>query len=55
MIIRLLDFIRETFADALSILRSPQGLKLLYNVSLYRNVVYLMLSSGAMAVLGFAL
>jgi len=51
---KLLNFLRETFADALSILRSPEGLKSLYGVSLYRNAVYLMLISGVSAVLGFA-
>ncbi len=51
---RLLNFLRETFADALGLLRSPEGLKSLYGVSLYRNAVYLMLTSGVSAVLGFA-
>jgi len=54
MTIRLLSFLRETFADALGILRSPEGLKSLYGVSLYRNAVYLMLTSGTTAVLRFA-
>jgi len=51
---RLLNFLRETFADALGILRSPEGLKSLYGVSLYRNAVYPMLTSRTTAVLGFA-
>jgi len=46
----LFNFLRETFADALGILRSPEGLKSLYGVSLYRNAVYLRLTSGATAV-----
>jgi len=51
---KLLNFLREAFADALNLLRSPEGLKSLYGVSLYRNAVYLMLTSGTTAVLGFA-
>ena len=51
---KLFNFLRETFADALGLLRSPEGLKSLYGVSLYRNAVYLRLTSGATAVLGFA-
>jgi len=54
MTIRLFNFLRETFIDALSILRSPEGLKSLYGISPYRNAVYPMLASGTMAVLGFA-
>ena len=51
---KLFNFLRETLADALNLLRSPEGLKSLYGVSLYRNAVYLMLNSGTTAVLGFA-
>ena len=52
---RLLSFFKETLADALRLARSPnKGLRSLYGVSLYRNAVYLRLTSGTMAVLGFA-
>ena len=47
---KLLSFIKETLADAVGILRSPEGLKSLYGVSLYRNAVYLRLTSGTTAV-----
>ena len=52
---KLLSFIKETLADALRLAHSPnEGLKSLYDVSLYRNAVHLVLTSGATAVLGFA-
>jgi len=49
-----LYFVKATFFDALRIVRSPEkGIKSLYGVSFYRNAVYLMLSSGVTAALGF--
>jgi len=51
---RLTSFIKETFTDAIKILTSRKGIKSLYKVSFYRNTVFLMLSSGTNAVLGFA-
>jgi len=51
--VRLFDFLRETFAGALNLLRSPEGLKSLCGVSLYRNAVYLMLNSAVLSLTGF--
>jgi len=48
-------FVVRTYRDGLSFLRSPKGLKSLYGISLYRNAVYLMLNSGATAVLSTSL
>jgi O-antigen/teichoic acid export membrane protein len=48
------SFIKETIADAAKTLTSKEGLKSLYGVSLYRNAIYLMLSRGVTAILGFA-
>jgi O-antigen/teichoic acid export membrane protein len=48
-----ISFIKETFTDAIRVLTSKEGLKNLYGVSLYRNAVYLMLSRGATAIIGF--
>jgi len=53
MTIRLFNFLQETFADALNLLRSPEGLKSLYSVSLYRNAAYLMVNSGVSAILSW--
>jgi len=50
---RLLSFIKETFTDGVKTLTSREGLKRLYGVSLYRNAIYLLLNSAAVAVLGF--
>ncbi len=50
---RLVSFIKTTVADVVRILTSREGLKNLYGVSLYRNAVYLMLSSGVGALTGF--
>lgn len=45
---------KETFSDTLNIARSPRGgLKSLYDVSLYRNAVYLMINSTALGLTGF--
>ena len=46
-------FIKETLADAIKVLTSREGLKNLYGVSLYRNAVYLMLSSIVLGLTGF--
>ena len=45
---------KESFADAFRLLRSPrEGVKSLYEVSLYRNAIYLIINSGSGAILGF--
>lgn len=47
-------FIKVTFRDALRVLSSKNGIRSLYEVSLYRNAVYLMVTAVATAVLGLA-
>ena len=49
----LFSLVKETFTDGVKTLTSKEGLKRLYGVSLYRNAIYLMLNSAALAVLGF--
>lgn len=46
-------FLKETFSDAARTLTSKEGLKSLFDVSLYRNAVYLMLNSSILALTGF--
>ncbi len=47
-------FVKTTFKDGFKLARRPtEAIKSLYEVSLYRNAVYLMLNSGVTAVLGF--
>ncbi len=47
-------FVRQTFSDALDIVRSPkERLKGLYDVSLYRNSVFLIINSMALGLTGF--
>lgn len=53
LITNLASFIKETFIGAFKALTSKERLKSLYGVSLYRNAVYLMLNSVAVAVTGF--
>jgi O-antigen/teichoic acid export membrane protein len=54
LINKLFYFVKETFSDAWGIVRSPkEGLTSLYHVSLYRNAVYLMISSAVMGLTGF--
>lgn len=50
---KLTSFLKETFTDAIKALTLKERLKSLYGVSLYRNAVYLMLSRGVTAILGF--
>jgi len=45
---------KEIFSDSISIVRSPKkGFNYLYQVSLYRNAVYLMINSVALGLTGF--
>jgi O-antigen/teichoic acid export membrane protein len=54
LISKLFYFVKETFSDAWGIVRSPrEGLTSLYQVSLYRNAIYLMISSTALGLTGF--
>lgn len=54
MISKLFYFLKETFSDAWSIVRSPRkGLKKLYQVSLYRNAVYLIVHYAGLGLTGF--
>jgi O-antigen/teichoic acid export membrane protein len=46
-------FIKDTITDAAKTLISKNALKSLYAVSLYRNAIYLMINSAAMALSGF--
>lgn len=48
------SFIKVTFGDAVRVLSSKNGIRSLYEVSLYRNAVYLMVTAVATAVLGLA-
>ena len=48
------SFVKVTFGDALRVLSSKDGIRSLYEVSLYRNAVYLMVTAVATAVLGLA-
>lgn len=47
-------FIKVTFGDALRVLSSKNGIRSLYEVSLYRNAVYLMVTGAITAILGLA-
>lgn len=49
----LTGFIRNTLTDTVKILTTRSGLKSLYGISLYRNAVYLMLNSAALALSSF--
>jgi len=53
MLKNILSFLGSTLLDAFRLARSPEGLKSLYGVSLYRNAIYLMASSGVTVFLGF--
>ena len=53
MLKNILSFLISTFVDAFRLTHSPEELKSLYGVSLYRNAVYLMASSGVTVFLGF--
>ncbi|MFC2067149.1 lipopolysaccharide biosynthesis protein [Chloroflexota bacterium] len=50
---RLFSLAKESFLDGVKVLSSKEGLKAVYRTSLYRNAIYLMLNSAAMALLGF--
>lgn len=47
------DFLKNTVTGVARIFVTPNGLKSLYRVSLYRNAVYLMINSAALALSGF--
>lgn len=53
LIAKLISFAKETLVDTARILTSKEGLKRLYRVSLYRNAIYLMINSAALALTGF--
>lgn len=53
LIAKLISFAKETLTDAARIITTKEGLKGLYGVPLYRNAVYLILNSGAVAMTGF--
>ncbi len=53
LIARLTSFVKETVIDAARIFTTKEGLKGLYGVSLYRNAIYLMINSAALALAGF--
>jgi O-antigen/teichoic acid export membrane protein len=53
LIARLTSFVKETVVDAARIFATKEGLKGLYGVSLYRNAIYLMINSAALALAGF--
>lgn len=50
----ILNFLKQSVADALLVIHSRGEIKQLYGVSLYRNAAYLMLNRGVTAVLGLA-
>ncbi len=47
------SYIKNIITDAVKIITTKNGLKGLYRVSLYRNAVYLMINSAALALSGF--
>jgi O-antigen/teichoic acid export membrane protein len=50
---KILSFVKETVVDAARISTSKEGFKNLYQVILYRNAIYLMINSAALALTGF--
>lgn len=53
LIAKLISFVKDAPGSAAGVLTSKRGLNGLYGVSLYRNTLYLILNSGALAATGF--
>ena len=52
LLANLVSFVKETLTDARQIVVTSEGIKSLYQVSLYRNAVYLVIYSGVNSVTG---
>ena len=54
MLKSIISFLKSTFLGVFGIARSPkEGIQSIYGISLYRNALYLMVSFGVTALLGF--